>query len=379
MRNSLPEFDKSTVYDSGRMIDPNRFNHSGLILTLLAWLLPAAAFGQYTDSTFRFFDFKTPATQADWTKQRADIQATLGQLFANIPPVPANVAVTTLSKEHRNGYTLEKFTFFNGVDATVPGYLLIPDGLTKPAPAVLYHHYHGGEYGQGKNELFKTNWVNGEGPGEGLVKQGYVVLCIDAYCFGERQGKGPGGPTEKGKDEELSWAKINLLKGRSLFGMMIHDDRMALTYLSSRPEIDPARIAAVGMSLGCLRSFWLAALDTRVKATVAVACLVRNQELIRNQRLNAHGIYYYIPDMLTKFDNESVVACIAPRPLLTLTGNQDQNAPVDGVQYINKAVSAVYRVTESSNRFKSVIYPGVRHEFTPPMWQETLVWLRQVL
>lgn len=348
-------------------------------LSITLFFVTQPAFAQYVDSTFTFPQFKTPVSKADWTKQRADIQATLTQLFANIPPIPAKRTVTTLSKEHRTGYTLERFMFSNGVDATVPGYLLIPDGLTKPAPAVLYHHYHGGEYTQGKEELFKRNWVNDEGPGEGLVKQGYVVLCIDAYSFGERQGTGPGGPTEKGKDEELSLAKINLLKGRSLFGMMMRDDRMALDYLLSRPEIDPKRIAAVGMSLGCLRSFWLAALDTRIKVTVAVACLVRNQELIKNARLKAHGIYYYMPGVLTKFDNESVVACIAPRPLLTLTGDQDQNAPFAGVQYINKAVTDVYRVMNNAAAFKSVIYPGVKHEFTPVMWQETLTWLKQQL
>lgn len=348
-------------------------------LWVLGWLLALPASGQYADATFPFYDFKPPATKAAWTKQRADIQATLSKVFANIPPVPARVSVTTVLKEHRNGYTLEKFTFSNGVDALVPGYVLIPDGLTKPAPAVLYHHYHGGEYTQGKAELFKKNWVSADGPGEDLVRQGYVVLCIDAYCFGERQGKGPGGPAEKGKDEELSSSKLNLLKGRSLFGMMIRDDRMALTYLRSRPEIDPNRVAAVGMSLGCLRSFWLAALDTRIKATVAVACMVRNQELVRQQRLSAHGIYYYIPNLLTKFDNESVIACIAPRPLLTLTGDQDQNAPYAGVQYINKNVAGVYGVLGAASSFKSVIYPGVKHEFTPAMWQETLVWLKQQL
>ena len=83
--------------------------------------------------------------------------------------------------------------------------------------------------------------------------------------------------------------------------------------------------------------------------------------------------------MLTKFDNESVVACIAPRSLLTLTGDQDQNAPFAGVQYINKAVGDVYRVVGSKDTFKSVIYPGVKHEFTPAMWQETLTWLKQQL
>ena len=35
-------------------------------------------------------------------------------------------------------------------------------------------------------------------PGPALVRRGYAVLAIDAYCFGERTGQGPGGPRELG-------------------------------------------------------------------------------------------------------------------------------------------------------------------------------------
>ena len=37
--------------------------------------------------------------------------------------------------------------------------------------------------------------------------------------------------------------------------MMVRDDILALNYLASRPEVDPARIAAMGMSMGSTRTW----------------------------------------------------------------------------------------------------------------------------
>jgi dienelactone hydrolase len=331
----------------------------------------------YNDSTFPFFEFNSPKNKKEWLKRQTEIRKTAWKLLGKLPEIPSKIDVKIISQEQRPGYKLEHFSFFNGVDATVFGYLLIPDSLKNKAKAVLYHHYHGGDYPQGKNELFKKNWVNTEGVGEGLIKEGYVVMCIDAYGFGERQMTST--DSVKGSNEELTWAKINLWKGRSLFGMVVRDDKMALNYLISRPEVDKNRIAAVGMSFGCLRSLWLAALDERIKTTVAVACITRNQSLIKAGRLRAHGIYYYIPDILNHFDNESVWACIAPRSLLTLSGDQDQNAPFDGVEYINKSIKSVYTLFPQSENFMSVIYGGVKHEYTPAMWLETLKFLKEKL
>ena len=98
--------------------------------------------------------------------------------------------------------------------------------------------------------------------------------------------------------------------------MMLRDDLMALDYLASRPEVDARRIGVTGMSMGATRSWWLMALDERIKTGVAVACLTRYQNLIEHEMLKAHGIYYFVPNLLNHFDTEAVVALLAPRPAL---------------------------------------------------------------
>jgi len=318
--------------------------------------------------------FRVPKSLPTWRKQRKAIRRTLWELLGDLPPRPKVPAVEALSRDPRQGYVLEKFQFDNGAGATVPGYLLIPEGLQGKAPAILYNHYHGGKYQQGKEELF-LHWPTEEPPGEALVRRGYVVMCIDAYCFGERQWQGPAGKAEAGGQTESALFKYNVWVGRTLWGMMVCDDMMALDYLCSRPEVDAKRIGAMGMSMGSTRTWWLAALDDRISCAVCVACLTRYTNLIETGRLNDHGIYYYVPNMLQHFDTEAVVSLIAPRPLLTLTGDQDTGSPVEGVHLINRTVQQVYVLYDKPERFQGLIYPGVGHDYTPQMWEETLGWL----
>ena len=77
---------------------------------------------------------------------------------------------------------------------------------------------------------------------------------------------------------ELSLFKHFLWQGRTLWGMMIHDDLSALAYLCSRPEVDDGRIGATGMSLGASRSTWVAALDESVKAVAPVSQMTRYRD-----------------------------------------------------------------------------------------------------
>jgi dienelactone hydrolase len=161
--------------------------------------------------------------------------------------------------------------------------------------------------------------------------------------------------------------------------MILRDDLMALDYLCSRPEVDPQRIGVTGISMGATRTWWLMALDERLKTGVAVACLTRYQNLIQHESLKAHGIYYFVPRLLNYFDTEAVVALLAPRPVLFMTGDQDAGSPPDGIRAIESAVRPVYRLYGREAGFQSVIYPGLGHVYTPQMWAHTLAWMEERL
>ena len=131
--------------------------------------------------------------------------------------------------------------------------------------------------------------------------------------------------------------------------------------------------------MGATRTWWLMALDERLKTGVAVACLTRYQNLIQHESLKAHGIYYFVPGLLNHFDTEAIIALLAPRPVLFMTGDQDTGSPVDGIRAIESAVRPVYELYGKPAAFQSVIFPGVGHAYTSQMWQRTLSWMDDYL
>jgi dipeptidyl aminopeptidase/acylaminoacyl peptidase len=319
-----------------------------------------------------------PKTLVQWEEQRKGIAQTLRSVLGAIPPLPENPEVNTLSVVDKGAYTVEKFTFENGAGVTVPGYYLVPNDGKATHPAIYYCHWHGGNYDLGKEEIFTTHHTP-EIPAETLVAQGYVVMAIDAYCFGERSGKGPGGPDERGSAEELSASKLELWKGRSLWTMMVRDDLIALKILRAKKEVDTNRIAVTGISMGATRSWWLMALDPGIKTGVAVGCMTRYQDLVAEEKLKYHGIYYYVPGMLQHFDAEAIISLIAPRPVLFMTGDEDPGSPVAGIHHITEFANGIYGLYNKPKAFSSIVYPHTGHVYTPDMWKRMLEWMKNEL
>ncbi|MEK7995590.1 MAG: dienelactone hydrolase family protein, partial [Planctomycetota bacterium] len=293
---------------------------------------------------FKSFQTPLPTSVRSWKKRKVGFTRKLWRLLGDLPEL-FTPRVTIEQRLSKDGYKLEQFTFDNGVGDTVYGYAMVPSGRKGPRPAILYHHHHACKYKRGKQEVISRAYPKLDfATGETLARRGYVVLCIDAYAFGRRRFQGPAGKKEEGGKTEASLFKMFLWQGRTLWGMMVRDDLLALNYLLSRPEVDADRVAAMGMSMGSTRTWWAAALDERIKVAVCVACLTRYQNLIAHGQVRQHGIYYYVPNMLReRIDAESVIALIAPRLLLTVTGGKDDGSPADGVRIINAYQEHLYK------------------------------------
>ncbi len=320
--------------------------------------------------------FLTPEDAATWQARRPEVLQTVLASLGDLPPRPSRPRARLVSRELRDGYAVEVVALDNGVDGEVTALLLIPERRQTPAPAVLWLHSSTPD----KTQVLMPHTNGGSVPlGEALVRSGYVVLAPDAYWHGNRVGTGPAGPLETGRAEQESLFKLHLWFGRTLWGMFVRDDQIALDYLCSRPEVDAGRIGATGMSMGSTRAWWLAAVDARVTATVAIACLTRYQNLIAHGELRQHGIYYFVQALLQHFDTEGVLALIAPRPFLALTGELDAGSPADGVRELDTQVSAVYAALGAPERFRSVLYPDTGHTVTPQMRTELLAWFQRWL
>ncbi len=360
-----------------------------LFAALLSLLLPVTSMAVDPDQALAWLKscppppkFLVPAQLADWQPMRDNIRATLHSMLGDLPPRPDVRSVRVLSRKNDGSHWLETIEFDNQAGETVTGYCFIPKtaSASNRAPAILYCHWHGDQYDIGKDEMLGTN-ATPVPPGPTLAAAGYVVLGIDACGFGARNGRGPDGPAQRDSNGEMTAAKFNLWMGRTLWGMIIRDDLTALDYLSSRPEVNAARVGVTGISMGSTRAWWIMALDDRPRAAVCAGCMTRYQDLIAQGKLKAHGIYYFVPGMLRHFDTEAIIACAAPRPMLFMTGDEDSGSPVEGMRRIGQAVEKVYDLHGDDSRalFENQIYPGIGHVYLPEMWAHTLEWMRQHL
>ena len=320
---------------------------------------------------------EVPGALAQWKAQRAKVKSIVIGALGQMPPRPSPGAVRVVKTDRRNGWRIEKFVFNNGVDSEVPGYIAIPEDGRERHPAILTMHGHSSS----KENMFGYEPTS-QDVAELLARKGYVVLGIDGYFNGERKGTGPAGKPEtmqRGSDQEMTLFKLNLWLGRTLWGMMLRDEQIALDYLASRPEVDPERIGAQGMSMGSTRAWWLGAIDDRIKAVVAVACFTRYEDLIAIRQLKAHGIYYFVPGILKHFDSEGIMALLAPRPFLALTGDSDAGSPPEGMKKLEQILSRFYKLYGKPEAFRSVIYPNTGHVYNDDEKQKMLDWFDRYL
>lgn len=294
-----------------------------------------------------------------------DRRARLYGMLGDLPPRSRPISARTVSVEQRESYVLEKLLLdVNGLEA-VPAYLVRPRDATGPLPAVLYHHAHGGHYEIGKEELLcGRRALQRPAYAEVLTAMGYCALCIDTWAFGERQGK-----TESEIFKEMLWS------GRVLWGMMVYDSIRALDYLAGRPDVDPSRIATMGISMGSTMAWWLAALDERVKVCVDLCCLTDFQAIIASRGLDRHGIYYFVPGLLKAFTTAQINALIAPRPHLGTAGRYDQLTPEDGLARIDAELRRVYQAAGAPEAWTLTRY-DCGHMETAAMRQQIVAYLR---
>ena len=300
-------------------------------------------------------------------RRRKELWSLLGDLPWQHRTAPPKV----LRTEKHDGYTLERLVLdLNGIEP-VPALLLIPDKRQSPAPGLLYIHWHAGMYGLGKEQLLRGVEVQ-PAYAPVCVEKGLVTLAIDSWCFGERK---PAGDGKKGEEDAF---KLMLWKGQVLFGMMMFDELRALNYLASRPEVDPHRLGAFGMSMGATKAWWLAALDSRVHLCMDVCCLTDYEELIKTRALSEHGVYYYVPSLLMHFQTADINELIVPRPHLSVNGRQDPLTPPAGVEKIRDHLLPLYRKYGKEPDCRIELFESAHVEL-PEMRKLILEWMDRYL
>jgi dienelactone hydrolase len=281
------------------------------------------------------------------------------------------VSLTLLESQHevREGYILERLRFQLPDGTEVRGFLTRPSaGFIARGPAIVHAHAHGARWDIGASELIDGRPALLNAPGPVLAREGYLTLCIDMPTFGERAGV-----TE---DEA---AKAALWHGRTLFGQMVSEQAAALSWLATRPEVDPQRIGVTGLSMGATLAYFLAAVDSRVKANAHLCCYADFAALVRTGAHNHHGHYLTVPGLLKETSMGEIAGLVAPRAQLICVGWDDPLTPPDAVDIAFAETEAAYLKAEALSALVFLPEAGVGHKETPAMRRAVLGFFKGYL
>jgi len=335
-------------------------------------------------------------------------RAARGKIFEllHYSPASCRTEAETVEVKQEDGYRREKVYFNTTPDVRVPAYVLIPNGLTKPAPGIVALHDHGGFYLWGKEKLvetanehpalteFKKDAYSGKSIASQLARQGYVVIVIDMFYWGERRMLLDDDPPDwrlpangitsqrvtafnrRGGENEALVGRTIFAAGFTWAGVIFWDDICSVDYLVSRPEVDKNRIGCVGLSVGGLRSCHLAALDDRIKAAVVVGWMCSFPRQLQKHIRHTIGHTKLVPGLYRYLDYPDVASLAMPSALLVIHGRKDTLFEPTGVQEAFDKVSACYQKAGVPGKFRARLY-DTPHEFNSEMQAEAWDWLKQ--
>jgi dienelactone hydrolase len=311
----------------------------------------------------------------------------------------------TLERVDCGDFWRERVTFRTTPEIRVPAFVLVPKNAKLPAPGIVALHDHGGFYLWGKEKLtklpdenpalteFKEQSYGGLSIADELARQGYVVVVIDMFYWGERRmvlDDDPAAWKERpatisaqevrafnqrsGQNEQLLGREL-FLAGLTWAGVMFWDDIRTVDYLRTRPEVDPKRIGCVGLSVGAFRSAHLAALDERIKAAVVVCWMCAYLPLLKDHMVHTVGHTKLVPGLTRWLDLPDVAAMAIPSHLLVINGRQDGLFTVAGMEEAQQKLADCYKKAGVPDHFRAHMY-DTPHQFNREMQAEAWEWLR---
>lgn len=195
---------------------------------------------------------------AEWEEQRSLILSVWRDYLGEMDE-PGQGEITVRRTEQEPDAQIERRHVYidGGAAGNIPAEILVPVDVEQPRAAIVACHT---THVEGKRAVSTATGERRWPYALELAMRGYVVAVPDMLTAGERvfPGKKP-----------LRTAAFYEANPRSTMIARNHVDMVsAVNALCGMPEVDPARIGAIGLSLGGYTAIFLGGLDARVGAVV---------------------------------------------------------------------------------------------------------------
>lgn len=304
------------------------------------------------------------------------------------PPPAVDFDPLVIAEQDRGSYVARKVVFNISGDSRVLAFMLVPKSKG-PHPAVLLLHDHGAKFDIGKEKVIEPwdepaekiasarDWVNtcygGRFIGDELAKKGYVCLSVDMFNWSDRGGGGYDG------QQVLACNFFNM--GMSFAGLIAHEDLRAAEFLSQQPEVDPRRIAAMGLSVGGFRTWQVAALSEHIAAGVSVCWMTTHnaQMFPGSNQVRGQSAYTMAhPGLSHYLDYPDVASIACPKPMMFCCASRDGLFPVQSIEDAFLKMHRIWDSQHAGDRLVTKLYDAP-HEYNLDMQQDAFQWLDQIL
>ena len=283
--------------------------------------------------------FHTDMSRRDFGKWQKKVRKSMEEImnFPKVSHVPAPICIRT---EQRDGYRLEKWEYYPLPECVSTFFVLIPDRIEKPLPAIMCIPGSGGSKeglaGEpGVAVKLDDDYQNSKVTmARNFAKAGYVAIAVDNPAAGEASDLEQ---YARGRNYNYDLVSRLLLEmGWSYLGYTSYLNMQVLQWMKKQPYIRKDRIVLSGFSLGTEPLMVLGVLAPSIYAFVYNDFLCQTQERAlvmtvpdkNGTRSFPNSIRHLIPNFWRKFNFPDIVASLAPRPVILTEGGLDRDLDI---------------------------------------------------
>jgi len=208
-----------------------------------------------------------------------------------------------------------------------------------------------------------------------LAARGIFAVTVDAYLHGERSVAG----IFHGDNIASLGGEYSIWVHQTSIARTARDVPVLLDALARRPDVDAARVAVTGMSMGSSTAMVLAWREPRVRVVASIVGAVDFwwdvTKLPPGPEQEARKASYgpRLRELVNSLDPKPRFDRLPPKAICLINGGRDEYIDLESIRRFVADLKPLY--DKDPDRLRFVPFPEAGHGVTAAMWQEAQDWI----